>query len=467
MHNEIPLGDAVALRKLIATRQVSPVEVIRAALDRIDEVNPKLNLFVNITRDLAIAAAKAAEQAVMRGEVLGPLGGIPVTVKDNHNVAGVPTTNGSVVMKDNIAEADSPAVARLRAAGACILGKTTMPEFATKGVGDSPLTGISRNPWDLTKTPGGSSSGGAAGVAADVAPLALVTDGGGSTRLPASFCGVFGIKPQFGRVPYVPISATPTLSHVGIISNSVDDAALMLQVISGADLRDPASMQAGSPLMADAEPSVLGLRIAWSPTLGWATPTETVRRAVEDGVRVLEQLGCSVEQVDAPFSNPLDIWEAEFFAGAGSRLAPMIAAHRDLMDPAVVEQLSQVGKLTLADYMSKVAKRYEFREQVGRLFEKYDLLVTPTLPVTAFETGRNTPPNLSECEDGDITSWISYLSCFNLSGNPAASVPCGFDEAGLPIGMQIVGPAFDDAVVLRAAAAYATARPWTGRRAQF
>lgn len=464
-HTDIPLTDAAATRELVRTRQVSPVEVVRRALDRAAEVDLKLNIFVTLTEELALDAARSAERAILRDEPLGPLAGVPITVKDNLNIEGIPTTSGSKILKDNIAGADSPAVARAKAAGACILGKTTLPEFATKGVGDSPLTGISRNPWDVTKTPGGSSAGGAAGTAAGVSPLALVTDGGGSARLPASFCGVLGLKPQFGRIPYVPISATPSMSHVGIISNSVADAALMLNVLAGGDLRDPAAIPgAHTPIgeLADTK----GLRIAWSPTLGFASPNPEVLEAVQRAVRVFaDELGCEVDEVEAPFLDPSPIWESEFLAGAGAKLAPLVEAHGAVMDPAVVAQLAQGRAQTLDEYFTKVAERYAFRERVRALFEDYDLLITPTLPVTAFDVGHNTPPGLDDVDAADLLGWIKYLSAFNVTGNPAASVPCGFSALGLPIGMQIVGRAFEEETVLRAAARFEAVRPWASRRA--
>lgn len=462
---QIPLTDAVQLRNLIAAREISPVEVVESSLERAAEVHEALNIFVNMTPGLAMEAARDAERRLLRGEDLGPLGGVPVTVKDNLNVAGVPTTSGSVILKDNIAATDSPSVARLRKAGACIIGKTTLPEFATKAVGDSPLTGITRNPWNPEKTPGGSSSGAAAGVAAGVAPLALVTDGGGSTRVPASFCGVFGIKPQFGRVPYVPISATPTMSHIGVLSNSVQDAKLMLEVVSGGDLTDPSAIPCGPLKLGNLGRRIDGLRIAFSPTLGYANPQPEVVDAVQRATQVFaEELGCTVETVDSIFPDPSAIWDAEFMAGAGSRLAPIIDKHGDKMDQAVVKQvLRGVGGQTLGEYLAKSSEKFELREKLRQFFEEYDLLITPTLPVTAFDVGRNAPEGYPDPED-DPLAWVDYLSVFNTTGNPAASVPCGFDATGLPIGMQVVGPSFMEASVLRAAAAYESVRPWALHR---
>jgi Asp-tRNA(Asn)/Glu-tRNA(Gln) amidotransferase A subunit family amidase len=422
-------------------------------------VEPFLNAFVTPMPERAIEAARTADKALAEGREPGPLHGVPISVKDLINVGGVRTTFGSRTMAENVAEADAPSVERARAAGACIIGKTTTTEFGCKaGGGDSPLSGVTRNAWDASKTTGGSSAGAATSVAAGVTPFALGTDGGGSIRIPASFCGVFGMKAQFGRVPVFPTSATPTLGHVAPLARSVRDAALLLDVISGFDARDPASISGPVPdYLAACEAPLDGMRVAWSPTLGYARPTREVLEIVEDAVRAFEDLGCSVELVEEVMDDPVDLWNAEFYAGAGTRLKDALRNSPELLDPAVVEILEGALKGTVEEYYAKVFARYELREKVRRFFESYDLLLTPTLPVPPFGAGVNVPPELP---DRSIVSWVYYTYPFNLTGNPAASIPCGFTGAGLPVGLQMVVGTNRETDLLRAAAAFETARPW-------
>lgn len=428
-------------------------------LSRMEALETTLNAFVTPMPEQAMQDAKSADKLLAEGGELGPLHGVPISVKDLINVRGVRTTFGSRTMVDNVAEADAPSVERARAAGACIVGKTTTTEFGCKaGGGDSPLSGVTRNAWDTSKTTGGSSAGAATSVSAGVTPFALGTDGGGSIRIPASLCGVFGIKAQFGRVPVFPTSATPSLGHVGPLARSVRDAALLLSTVSGFDARDPASISASVPdYMAACEQTIEGLRIAWSPTMGFARPTPEVLEIAERSARVFEELGCSVELVDEIMEDPVELWEAEFYAGAGTRLKESLRNSPELLDPAVAEILDGALTGTLEDYYAKVFARYELREKVRRFFEDYDLLVTPTLPVAAFEAGTNVPPELS---GRNVVSWVYYTYPFNLTGNPAASIPCGFTEKGLPVGLQLVSGTNNEVDLLSASAAFEKARPW-------
>jgi Asp-tRNA(Asn)/Glu-tRNA(Gln) amidotransferase A subunit family amidase len=389
----------------------------------------------------------------------GPLHGIPISVKDLINVGGVRTTFGSRTMENNVVQDDAPSVERARAAGACVIGKTTTTEFGCKaGGGDSPLSGVTRNAWDTSKTTGGSSAGAATSVAAGVTPFALGTDGGGSIRIPASFCGVFGMKAQFGRVPVFPTSATPTLGHVAPMARSVRDAALLLGVISGFDARDPASISESVPdYLAACDAPVEAMRVAWSPTLGYAKPVPEVLEITKDAVRAFEDFGCSVELVEEVMDDPVDLWNAEFYAGAGTRLKDALRNSPELLDPAVVEVLQGALRGTVEQYYSKVFARYELREKVRRFFESYDLLLTPTLPVPPFGAGVDVPPELPE---RSIVSWVYYTYPFNLTGNPAASIPCGFTGDGLPVGLQMVTGTNRETDLLRAAAAFEAARPW-------
>ena len=402
----------------------------------------------------------------MDGAPLGPLHGVPISVKDLIAVGGIRQTFGSRTLADNIAAADAPSVERVKAAGACIIGKTTTTEFGCKGGGPSPLTGITRNPWDLDKTPGGSSLGAASSVAAGITPFALGTDGGGSVRLPSSFCGLFGMKAQFGRVPVFPVSATPTLAHVGPLARTVRDAALLLGVISGHDRRDPFSLTGAVPDFPGAcELPVKGMRIAWSATLGYGRPQKDVVAACEAAVDVLRSLGCEIVEWDKVPNegndeitrlDPIDLWMAEFYAGVGTRLKSALRDSRDLLDPAVARMLDPALDQPLEDYYAKVFRRYEFRERMRSKFESIDLLLTPSTPCTAFAADADAPPWSAD----NIIAWMSYTYPFNLTGQPAASIPVGFSLSGLPIGLQMVAKINHEADIFRAAAAYEKAQPW-------
>lgn len=461
MKQELDYMSALALRTAISRKEVSPVEVVQRALDRMEETEPKLNAFATRTPELALAAARKAEQAVMDGEPLGLLHGLPVSVKDLIAVADVSCAFGSRTLKDNIARVDAPASERVKAAGGCIIGKTTTSEFGCKAVGDSPLTGITRNPWDLSKTPGGSSAGAAASVAAGVSALALGTDGGGSLRIPASMTNLFGMKAHFGRVPVFPVSATPTLAHVGPITRTVRDSALLLQVVAGYDQRDPFSVRGAVPdFLAACDKPVKGLRIAWSPTLGYAKPLPEVVEIAERAARAFEEMGCSLELVENVMDDPGDLWMAEFYAGVGTKLQNVLRDQPELIDNAVSDVLAGALDQTLEEYYAKVFARYDFREKMRQFFSKYDLLLTPTIPVPAPEVGVNVPP---EVAGRNIVSWVYYTYPFNLTGQPAASAPAGMTKDGLPVGLQIVGPMHGECEIFRAAAALEEARPWIGR----
>jgi Asp-tRNA(Asn)/Glu-tRNA(Gln) amidotransferase A subunit family amidase len=462
MRDDISFIPATELKKRIAAKDISPVEVVDAALKRLHEVEPVLNNFATLTEDVARQAAKDAEAAVLKGEPLGLLHGIPVSVKDLITMGGVKCSFGSRSAADNIAGDDAPSVERVKAQGACILGKTTTSEFGCKPVGDSPLTGITRNPWNTDKTPGGSSCGAAASIAAGVTPFGLGTDGGGSVRIPAHFSGLFAIKAHFGRVPVYPASATPTLAHVGPLARTVRDGALLLSAIAGYEPRDPFSVAEPLPdFVAACDLPIKGKRIAWSPTFGYAQPDAEVVSLCEQAVRVLEDHGCEVELVENVMDgNPSDMWMAEFYAGVGTRLKDVLANEPDMLDPAVVEVLSGALDQSLEAYYAKVFQRYEFRERMRAFFEKYDLLVSPTLPVSAFDVGLNVPPQIP---DANIISWVAYTYPFNLTGYPAASVPAGFTDEGLPVGLQIVGGPLRETDIFAAAAAIEISRPWANK----
>jgi len=450
---------ALELTKAIAKKEISPVELMKETLDRADSLESKLNCFATYTPELAMSQAKAAEKAVMNKLPLGLLHGLPLSVKDLISVKDVRFSSGSRALANNIGLYDAPAVERVFKAGACLIGKTTTSEFGCKAVGDSPLTGVTHNPWNLNKTPGGSSAGAASSVAAGITTVALGTDGGGSIRIPASLTGIFGIKAQFGRVPIFPVSATPTLAHVGPLARNVRDAALLLQSISGHDRRDPFSLSEHVPdYLGACDQPVKGMRIVWSKTLGYANPDPEIVVALKKAVKTFEDLGCIVVEVDSFFqTDPIELWMSEFYAGVGVRLKDTLRDKRELLDPAVASVLDNALSQTSEEYYTNVFKRYDFREKVRVFFEDYDLLLTPVTPCAAFDVGLNTPPNLT---DRNIVSWVYYTYPFNLTGQPAASIPAGFTQTGLPIGLQLVSKINSEVDIFRAASAFEAARPW-------
>jgi aspartyl-tRNA(Asn)/glutamyl-tRNA(Gln) amidotransferase subunit A len=447
----------------IASRELSPAEALTTSLDRLQATEARLHSFVTVLDETARRDAERLAQRQDAGEPLGPLHGVPVSVKDLIAVGGAPFTFGSRSMANNIAAADAASVERLRRAGAIIIGKTTTSEFGCKAVGDSPLTGPTRNPWDPTKTAGGSSAGAAASVAAGVTPFALGTDGGGSIRIPAALCGLFGVKAQLGRVPVFPVAATPTLAHVCPIGRDVRDVALLLSIVSGFDARDPHSVHEHTPdFLSACERDPRHLRIAWSPTFGYATPEPEVRVIAESAAKAFAAMGCAMEEIDAPFGDdPAEIWTAEFYAGIGTRLATALTAQRELLDPEVAAVLERALALPGDRYHQAVQRRYEFRERVRQFFERFDLLLSPTLPVASVDVGVSVPPSLAS---RNLVSWVSYTYPFNLTGQPAASIPAGFTRAGLSVGLQIVTRPYREEDLFAAAAAFEAARPWTQRR---
>ena len=465
MQDDFAYMTALEMRRLIRAKQASPVEIVESTLRRVEASQAVLNPFVTITPELAREAARQAEKSIMAGDDNGLLTGLPLSIKDLTAVKGVRFTSGSRTLADFIAPVDSPASERVKAHGAAIVGKTTTTEFGCKGSSNSPLTGETRNPWNLAKTTGGSSAGAGASVAAGITPFALGTDGGGSIRIPSALCGLFGIKAHFGRVPVFPAAATPTLAHVGPMARTVRDAALLLAAVSGFDARDPASVSAEVPdYLSACDQSPKGLRIAWSPTLGYARPTHEVADITGKAARVFEEFGCKVELVEKVFDDPIELWMAEFYAGVGTRLKKTLTEQRELLDPAVAKVLDGALDQTIDQYYARVFARYEFREKVRQFFDKFDLLLTPTLPVAAFDLGRDVPPELP---DTNIVSWVSYTYPINLCGLPAASVPCGFTQAGLPVGLHLVGRALGETDILRAAAAFEAARPWADKKPSF
>ena len=452
--------NAADLLRLYRRRELSPVAVVRDALDRVERFESRVNAFVLVDKDGALAAARDSEARWAKGEPKGLVDGLPATIKDIIDVKGQPTRKGSLTTSATPAAHDAPAVARLREQGAVILGKTTSPEFGWIGVCHSPLTGITRNPWDLTRTTGGSSGGAAAAALLNLGVLHLGTDAAGSIRIPAAFSGVFGIKPSYGRVPAYPASAFTVLAHQGPLTRTVTDAALMLSVIGQPDMRDTTAWNTPAPdFRIGVDDGIRGLRVAWSPRLGYVKELDAdVEAAAQKAARVFADLGAHVEEADPGFAEPIDMAKTIWSAVTATVIDAVPPADRETMDKGLLRMAEQGRRYSLTDYLSAHTRRAELALHMLRFHERYDLLLTPQMPVPAIEAGRVTPA------DGrfgdDWINWSPYTYPFNLTQQPTASVPCGFSSNGMPVALQIVGPPRCDAMVLRAARAYESACPF-------
>ena len=466
MAQEFIWMSAVELLEGYRSGAFSPVEVTQATLERIEDKDEQTNAFLVVDADRALDDARASEARWQKGEPQGAVDGVPTLVKDIILTKNWPTLRGSkTVDPDQPWDEDAPGVARMREHGGVLIGKTTTPEFGWKGVTDSPVSGITRNPWDLSKTPGGSSGGSSAAVAAGMGQLAFGTDGGGSIRIPAGFTGIYGIKPSFGRVPAYPLSPFGTVAHVGPMTRTVEDSALMLTVTSEADARDWTSLPYDKRDYRDGlKDGVKGLKVAYSPALGYADVDPEIAALVERAVKVFEELGAHVEQVDPGFGDPMDTFRTIWWAGATFLLGELPEEKKAMLDPGLASVVTEGAKLTLRDFMNANQARGALGSHMRCFMEQYDLLLTPTLPIPAFDAGVLSPTN---DEHGKWTNWTPFSFPFNLTQQPAASCPCGFTSSGLPAGLQIVGRMFDDATVLRASYAYEQTQDWFAEKPKF
>lgn len=440
---------------------MSPVETTRAALEAIDAHDGRVNAFVLVDEEGAMAAAKESEARWRGGTPLGPGDGVPTSIKDALWTRGWPTVRGSwLVDAAGPWDEDAPCVARLRETGAVILGKTTTPEYSWKGVTDSSRHGVTGNPWDATKTSGGSSGGSAAAVGLGMGAWSVGTDGGGSVRIPAAFTGTVALKPTYGLIPLYPPSPFGTLSHAGPMTRTVADAAALLDVITGFDPRDWSAMPTPtSSFQTGLGAGVAGLRIAFSPDLGFGRNHPEVDTAVRAAVGVLSTAGARVDEVDPGFSDPVDAFHVLWFSGEAKVLQGF--DRTDSRVDAGLRRTAATGAgYSASDYLDAMSVRMQLGSQMGRFHETYDVLVTPTLPLPAFPVGQDVPDGW---HSPDWTSWTPYTYPFNMTQQPALSVPCGFTASGLPIGLQIVGPRHADALVLRVGAAYQSVTDWHQR----
>jgi aspartyl-tRNA(Asn)/glutamyl-tRNA(Gln) amidotransferase subunit A len=447
-----------ALVDLYRSRQASPVEVTQAVLHRIERLSPRYNAFCVVDPERALAAARLSEARWSRGEPASAIDGLPATIKDIIITKDWPTLRGSrTVDRDQPWSEDAPATARLREAGAVLLGKTTTPEFGWKGVCDSPLTGITRNPWNPELTSGGSSGGAAVAAALRMGSLHVGTDGGGSIRIPAGFSGVFGIKPTFGRVPAYPISPFGTIAHLGPITSNVEDAARMLTVLSRPDARDWYALPPSDCDFAKGlEAGVSGLRVALSPTLGYVTVDPEISALVERAAKVLADEGAIVERRDPGFADPFEMFKTHWFTGAAYVRDMIPVERRPLLDPGFVAVADEGARITHMDYFAATDRRGGLGHHMSMFHEEFDVLLTPTLPVTAFEAGRLSPTGMDQ---SNWMCWTPFSYPFNLTQQPAASIPCGFTAAGLPVGLHIVAAKYREDLVLRVARAYERRNP--------
>jgi len=505
--------DATDLVAHFRRRSLSPVEVTRATLARIDRLNPLLNAYCVVDHDAAIAAARESEQRWLAGKPLSRLDGVPTSIKDLILTRGWPTLRGSKTTdRDQPWTEDAPATARLREAGAVLLGKTTTPEFGWRASTESPLTGVTRNPWDPTRTPGGSSGGAAASLAAGMGVLAVGTDGGGSIRIPAAFTGTVGIKPQFGRVPAWPASPMGPVAHLGPQARSVADVAAMLDVLALPDPRDgwalpPSAHEHARDAFADgsgtggtggsggsgetggpggsgdpvgargAPPDIRGMRIAYSPTLGYVDCLDPeIEHALDEAASVLASLGAIVERKDPGFGDCHHPFQVHWMASARHLLMKLEPAQRSLLDPALRDAIEDAQRYTLADFLDAQQQRLEVAIVMRRLAQTHDLLLTPATAVLPFKTGQVSPRAGDDVPDlvaraaarhapFDWAWWTPYSTPFNFSQQPAIVVPCGSSTSGLPIALQLVAPHHREALCIRAAAAYEAATPWRNQRA--
>ena len=468
--NEICRMDAVNLARRIRAKELSPTEVIEAVLTRMEALEPHLHAFCTTTPDLARREAKRVEKAILTGEDVGPLAGVPVGIKDLVCTAGIRTVSGSFAYQNFVPDEDDVVVERLKEADAIIIGKTNVPEFGYSAVGHSPVFETTRNPWNVERTSGGSSAGSGAAVAAGMGPFAIGSDGGGSIRIPAAHCGLFGMKASMGRVPFYPgtkderypgVSSWESLEHIGPLSRTVADGALMLSVIgSGPDARDRHSLpKPDFDWMGSCLGGIKGLRVAYSADWGYAAVDPEVRRVVGDAVKVFERdLGCIVEEAHPGFDDPyLAFWGIVALESDLRGLRAMVAEHGHHMTPHIVDFIMRPW--TAEELTDAVMVRKAVTNKLWRFMTRYDLLLTPTLAVPPFQLHVQGPEKI----DGNIVppfKWLAFTFPFNLTGQPAATVPAGFSKDGLPIGLQIVGRHLDDPTVMRAAKAFETAHPW-------
>lgn len=477
---DICFMSACDMAEKIKTQELSAREITEIFIERIEKLNPIINAYCTPTLELARDMAKEADERVKRGEKLGTLNGVPISIKDETEVEGVRTTFGSKLFEFNKPRRDDIVVKRARKAGAIILGKTNTPAFGYKGETDNLIFGVTRNPWNLEKTPGGSSGGAAAAVASGLSPLAIGSDGGGSIRIPSSFCGTFGLKPTFGRVPQsnmLLLGYLGTFVHKGPIVRFVKDAALLLDVLVGEHFSDRYSLpKPNYSYLEKLDDIPKKLKIGYSLDLGFAEILDSeVEKFVLDAIHKLEQLNWSVDKSEVKIKDPESLFWTLWTSGFGYTFKPFLKRWKDKMDPEFVEIIKIGLNYSATDLKMAEVQREAIYINTSRLFKDFDIIVTPTVACSAFEIGKSGIYDREALKSDvlinekrtSLLGWLPFTYPFNISGHPAASIPCGLSKEGLPIGMQVVGKRFDELTVLQVSKAFENLVPWQERRPSF
>lgn len=456
---------AMQLIDLLNNGLLTPLELMEETQKRIDSVNPILNAFCSLRTEQAMAEAKKATERMIAGEKIGPLSGIPIGIKDMEDVEGMVTSYGSIPFKDNVAVTDSIQVARLKASGAIVIGKTNVPEFGYTAFTKNRLFGTTRNPWDINRTPGGSSGGSAASVASGMVSIATGSDAGGSIRIPASYTGCFGLKPSFGRIPFgsFPLLQMQNLISVGPLTRSVSDAALFLDCVVGYHPLDSASLPApGISYLRCLNNAPKNLKIAYSPSLGFARVQKDVATTVDLAVKCFEEMGHTVELWEGRLPDLENSWSRLIDVEIYGQVYKSIDNNMDVVGRAIQRAFEKIKHFTVNDQIEIQHVRTELNTTLWNLFERFDVLVTPTVPTEAFRA-EGPPPIEIDGYPISLLEAVAFTYPFNLSGHPAATVPVGFTENHLPVGMQIVGPRYRDDLVLQMAHEFERRKPWANK----
>lgn len=468
---ELCFMPATELSRLIHAKELSPVELTEAVLDRIDKINPKINAFITITADLAREGAKEAEARALRGELISPVDGIPLSIKDVTPTAGIRTTLGSKFLENNVPTEDNLVAKRMRGAGVVILGKTNTPAYGYKDMADNLLGPPARNPWKLDRTTGGSSGGAAGAIAAGLGPLAEGSDGAGSIRIPASLSGVVGFKASYGRVPNGrPISNYwAAISHSGPLTRTVRDAAMLLQVMAGPDASDPLSIDSPpDDYVAACDGDIKGLKVVWSGDLGYAAVDPEVKEIARRAALRFKDLGCILEERDPRWDNPYQWAKDNWSINQAAREYERGQLHPDWLEPTLTIQIFDALRFTAIDFHKMLQARSKFYDQARAFFESCDVLLTPTMPVGAWsvEPGlEEGPGEIGGRKIGhSLFDRVPFTFPHNQTGYPAITLPAGFTSEGLPVGLQIVGRWHQDSTVLKAAANFEAIQPWAEKR---
>ena len=467
MSSELAFMSAVELAQSIRDKKVSSLEATENFFQRIDQLDSQLHSYLTLCRDQALADARAADAAVRQGSELGTLHGVPISIKDLETTKGVVTTMGSAIFKDRMPDMDSIVVERVKAAGGIILGKTNTPEFGQSGTTENKLGEPCRNPWNTERTPGGSSGGAAAALAAGLCTLSMGTDGGGSVRIPASFTGLFGIKPTQGRVPRFGGYGRPSANHFsqsGPITRTVADSALLLQVIAGPDTRDITSIREPAPdFSANLGAGVNGMRLAWSSDLGYAAVDAEVVDITKQAAMKFIGLGANMDDAKLKLEDPFETFWNVFSTAAYTSYGHLLEEHRDDLSDIGLMSIEHGQQTTGADMSRAIYEVDRLGRRMEEFFDNFDLLLTPTMAVPAFPIDQR-PGVIGGKTVDPFWGFLPFTYPINISGQTAASIPCGYSSDGMPIGLHIIGPKGSEAKVLQACAAFEAANPWAGDR---